>query len=964
MSTLLIAAMGISSFTAVFAENETPKTSSVWNYNLIDQGTEDLYSEFPFSINKLMRQEMKMDLSFLYLKNLEKCDMIEISVTDTDDDSVILSKTLTSEDSSVYLEDVPNNKTYRISVDETIGNDSNQYLGYIETKYVTADFPINITLGSNIIENNSGEELSNLKYKKVGERPVCNHEEDEPCSDECRLSNFIHKISLNDKDTFYDTLDENCYYELQVTSSSGTSSKVNQGFISTYPGGEDDGIFTRGFVFKKSLEPTSSPARAPKHRAASATYIGKENFPDAVEYDRFENVMMDFNNKLGYCFKFIAPETDDYVIETVGNLDLMIEVYKANNDDKLSSLRPSTIKSGGTGNNPRTEYGYLVDPDDGYLPDILYIEVSMETDIRGLAAFRIVKKENNISSKDTEPNFRDIVQEACDNGNYSDTTITANIEYTGDVDIFGYNVDSGKGYMSLYLEKKTNPELLAKTFYVDGRTDGFDTGWYAEDISTSSTQPGFVEFSKGRYYVEIHRRNIPTHEEAGYYGKKAAFQYTFNLYHPKRADKYDLASATGNNNLPSTATQLIRDTDEPNILYAEDATLHKSDSDFYTFTTENYVTSAHILLSQKTCPYLYDISLYDDDDITMLSENTWRAEKILATGELNRTGRGNIIDINGLKPNHKYYVRVTRPNSTSYDTYYSYYTEVVLTQMLPTVTLNSNVTLNHTVGNNISSLDNFLNTVANNMTCTINDTALSTDEILNDLHLYYNNSELTASTVNSLAAGTYSLTAKYIDVTATGGNITLTVIAATTPSNAVTIELLDPEPVPLEVLDWVATAKMIANIRLRKEGKDINEEDLISAAISYGYSNYKTERGDIIDTINMATYFYTFGNKCEGSYFIDIETTTNPENTLYNSIKTGKAIIMQMVSIEDETDMSEARYLLLLGVDKGTHQLKIYDPINDIEEWYNTSDFLNGTYGENGNLIFSKRIIEGVKYNG
>lgn len=63
ISSLLIAAMSFSNLTSVFAENEVSETTSVWNYNLIDQGTENLYSEFPFSINKLMRQEMKMDLN-------------------------------------------------------------------------------------------------------------------------------------------------------------------------------------------------------------------------------------------------------------------------------------------------------------------------------------------------------------------------------------------------------------------------------------------------------------------------------------------------------------------------------------------------------------------------------------------------------------------------------------------------------------------------------------------------------------------------------------------------------------------------------------------------------------------------------------------------------------------------------------------------------------------------------------
>lgn len=54
-----------------------------------------------------------MDLYLLYLKSLSENGITEITITDTDNDSVISSKTLTYDDCAIYLEKIPTGKYIR-----------------------------------------------------------------------------------------------------------------------------------------------------------------------------------------------------------------------------------------------------------------------------------------------------------------------------------------------------------------------------------------------------------------------------------------------------------------------------------------------------------------------------------------------------------------------------------------------------------------------------------------------------------------------------------------------------------------------------------------------------------------------------------------------------------------------------------------------------------------------------------
>ena len=59
--------------------------------------------------------------------------------------------------------------------------------------------------------------------------------------------------------------------------------------------------------------------------------------------------------------------------------------------------------------------------------------------------------------------------------------------------------------------------------------------------------------------------------------------------------------------------------------------------------------------------------------------------------------------------------------------------------------------------------------------------------------------------------------------------------------------------------------------------------------------------------------------------------------------------------------MSLARYLVLFGVDKTNHRMKVMDPISGGNAaWIDSSILFDGGYDGDSSLRFTGRIIEGI----
>jgi len=953
---VLSATMIMSNVTIIMAET-TQETDSLWNYRLIEEGSEHLYDDFPFAVNKSMKQNMGMDLHFQYLKNIDADDEVTVRISDISDNSVKVEKELSVDDRVVHYNNIPNEETYLVEISENIDGETNSYTRYIETKFIEADFPVNMTLGNTTIEQNNGEEFDCVMYRKVSEQTtdISGVAQTYP----------INSVAANELNNFYQTLDENCYYELQLNLKNSNLIDTHfQGFISTYENGGESGIFTRGYEIRNTIESISTFSNL-----STADFIDSGTCPDeyinmARDYQFYKNDYFDLEYPDAIVYRYIPPETGEYTFEVIGNVDVFIQIFT-----KTNGVFDSTSIMDRTGN--KAGLVQLVNED--YIIEY-YVVLTYKDGDETEGAFRVIREDYH--TIDPEPNYFDQMRDITATGTFSDPdNISHYLNYSGDVDIYAYDVNAGVGYIDF---KKTDindePELYVGVYCIcTSETEVNYNIWCEGEMPANDPNiPTAINFSDDKYYFEIFQRkgSMPEYstENDEYYADTRC-KYDFSFYDPMRKDAIEASTERGYDNSPYYAKEITTEG-----YHSTDHTLSKSDSDYFKFTTGANGGNITIKVDKYESPYLYIPHLYDSDDVTIEvdEENgrvSWWGETDLATyiteNDNENNPKTNILTYNNLEPNHLYYIKIARPNSTSYDAYYKYKLDIDFTMSevnVPTAILENNVTLTHTVGNDISSTDSLLSTVMESLTCKIDDVTVDDSEAVDDVELYYNDSLLTADVVNALSAGTYSITAKYQDAAATGGTITLTVSEAVADDIVQIENITKVSSQALYVLDWAAAAKMIADVRLAREGHNTSNLAITQIGVSIIGANAASSRGTIDNTVSAANYVYNnvTGSTSTFNFIASSMAASQAASQIYAQIQSGNAVILQLSTEETPTDMSLARYIIVCGVNATKEQFYIIDPITSATgvEIVDQTLILNGGYGGNANMKFSGTVID------
>ena len=978
ISTMLSVAMFASFVPSVMAEtNET--TNSIWNYSLIESGSEVLYESFPFIVDSTRRNNMGMDLYFQYLKNISDDSSVNVKITDTSNDSIVINKTLSNGDLSVYFSEIPNEKIYLVEVTENLDGQVKNYTKYIETKFLPADFPVNMTLGDTVINNNFGEEFTHIMYRKIEETQEEIIEETETAVEiegieEENVSSQTNVVDATEINSFYNDLDTNSYYELQVQ----TDDNRYYGYISTYPNGDDMGVVTRGYEMRDSLAVAGIYSLDNSLSVISNTNtIPSYVTNNAVEYNRYRNEYINFEgSNYEKVYRFVYPETGEYTFETIGNADTTMLIYHKINGVYDGYVGRDT--NSGTGNNAKRSYEWLVE-EDHIVEAYIYIEwMDGETD----AAFRVVR--NDYENVDDHTNYFDEIRSQTALGQYSNITNSSRLNYHGDVDLYAYNVNSGYGYVEIVnIDDFWTNQVIAANIYQEGTDPNhdYDTNWWYDSASSANvmSEPNRVDFDEGVYYFEVLQNinsmplygNEPDIDDEGNtinpetrpnYFEDYICLYNFNFYDSKHKDTLDATSTTNSgNNVPIYATEIpFTATSEWNNL-----TLHKGDSDYFKFTTGSSGGNVIVTVDCNDMPSLYNFAyiphLYDGEVIQcVIRENgTISTSNIVDMASYTTVGRKNILTYDNLAPNHTYYIRTTRPSNTQYSSYYPYKLKVEFEVFdVPSAILENNVSLSHTVGSNITSTDAFLTTVMQNLTCKINGVDVADATAQADVQLYYNNNVLTADMVNVMNAGTYNIVAKYQGVEATGGTITLTVTEPVSDSNILEISGVVNQRVS-SVKDWAAAAKLIANIRLNREGETLSTMDITELATTIKPDG---GRGDTEDVASAANYVYAqalgLTETCDDFREFGIDQYSLRDDIEYY-IGEGSALILQLVNNTAPTDMSNARYIVVIGINLDTDEVKVVDPSkNNNGTWVALSTLINGGYNGNTNLVYNGTVIE------
>ena len=941
ISALLCTGMILSSSAAVFAQNDAD--------NVTETEVADIYADFPVQIDKTVRGKMVMDMSFRYTNPLTNDNSATLTIKDYNTGDIVKTFEYTLEDNKAVFENVPNGKLYELTIDENVNGEYNSYTSYLETKYIDADFPVSMSLNGIDIEGDDNVDVNYMLIKKIADDPICTHGDDEDCTEDCEIP--VTVIDDSERDTFYSDLESDNYYELQADVSDNGVETRFQGYISTYPDGENNGIFTRGYDLRKN----STVRRAPQRAAAAYT----PDFSEAKDYQIYKDYYIADVDAKDYIFRFLPPETGNYRFETLGNMQSELVFYSKTNGEITQDGRPA--HGNGEGQNASSLRGYLVD--ETHRPE-LYVRVKPKTGSESKPCIFRIRPVLYDSLDDVTNSYYDI-QKNLENGTESPVSnMDKSINYNGDVDYYGYELTKGNGFINF-----TSNEGNLKTYIYTASSYGvadddskspFDSLWQEDVLSakrTSNTNPTSMTFNKKRYYFAVRQleSNLPTYGgDDGYYDWDF-FRYNFEMYAPAYKDELD---ANGIATCPQTALNIT------NGYYKNsELTLHKGDSDWFLIHTNTNGENIQVELTNPN-GYLYDISLYDkaDMDCQTLDDGGYkyrRPDESFGTVTEKNGGLIKTLTYNDTTANTDYIVEISRPDSNTYSSYHKYTVEINVTApQVPAAVLSGNVALSHTKGENITNTNDFKNTVMQKLTCSINGTAVSSSEAIADVELYYNDIPLTADTVNALNAGTYTIVPKYKNTAATGGTVTLTVKNPQS-DNIVELTTVTNENLEDAAWDWVGAARMIANSRLRRENKAETTKDIFDALLEIKPDD-PTVRGTLEETVNAAKYFYNDGVITGTNFIKGSVNLSTAENTLFNNIKAGKAVIMQLTSADAPTDMAQARYVVLCGVNKENHTLKIMDPVSASSdgEWISKDTMFNGGYNGESNLKFAGTVIE------
>lgn len=922
VSVILGFSMVLSASGTIFAQEQQ---APVWDNTAVVQDAEHLFEEFPVQVDKMIDNAANLSISFQYLKTLPSGSEASVSVTDFSSGAEVFSSGFASS-ARLEWEDVEIDKTYGVVVTETAGGTTSRYAAMLKTFNTAADFPVNFTLGDYPVYSEYSASPSKIMLREAGLVVQCNHAETEECVPACSPSFYTQHIPQSQFNTFYGTLESDKLYQIQTNAVVEGVQRNFNGFISTFEGGEYLGVFTRSYGLY-TMEPSELEARLESGDVSSESDIqmmaSESDFENAVSYEYYENSYGPLNEDMPeVIFKWVVPETGYYTIETIGNVDTMITSYSSPTNAEYSQ------RDGGTGGNVKFQIQIL----EGITK---YFLVRKQSGSYGEIGFRIIRDDYTAGD---QTNYRDVAQANYKSGNFdSNENPGACIDYPGDVDIYVFKTSPGISHLAIM-----NPEtdLTLDVFTVEGtQTNGFDDLWKELSLCENFNQNESVKleqtgYSSGFTYFEIKETTIGS-------WPNNLFGYVFNFYPSNYKDALDVAAHSTYGNTPATPTNI-------SIPKTLTATLHRGDSDWYKF---NSGTGGNLIAELSESAELrrqYEINLFRVSDVEIISADPpeWYDATNIGTVTTNSSSKTLTYS---LTPNTDYFLEVTQPNNAIYNAdpedYYTLNIDIALPN---SASLNGNVTLSHTAGENITSLDAFKSTIMESLTCKDGNTVIADSVAVNNVDLYYNNSLLTPAAVNGFSEGSYTIVAKYKGVAATGGTITLTVSEVVGDLVELT-NIVTAAPIDFIELDWIYSALDMANSRLAHEGSPASTKTVNDVAAVFGLDpeNFLVERRALGDTLKATSYFYSNGGSQSG---VGFSGTTNANlltvDEVYNKVSNGQAVIIQIVDFGHRTDMNYANYLLLCGANKTTQELKVKNYITGEVEWVPRSTLINGGYDE------------------
>lgn len=249
----ILAAGTIGSFTVTAEEdpvlytytNEAGETINItqsminaehWNTDVLGDTAPAVYEDFPMIMAPYVDDFANLSLELRYLKNVDEGDSSILTITDMATGQTVYSEDLGG--SVFYTDELAMDKYFKITITEQFeGEESTTYTRYISTSNEAAEMP-------DYVLNPTAEDTETIYIIDTEKYDLATTiNEDGSISFDADIA-ALTDVPANEWDAYLDTLEPDKLYKVETDGSGSTQT----GFISTYEGGEDLGIFMPGYT--------------------------------------------------------------------------------------------------------------------------------------------------------------------------------------------------------------------------------------------------------------------------------------------------------------------------------------------------------------------------------------------------------------------------------------------------------------------------------------------------------------------------------------------------------------------------------------------------------------------------------------------------------------------------------------------------------------------------------------------
>lgn len=704
---------------AIVNVTESDLSAGNWNADYMSKLPVEPYEDFPMALEKNVYGMAQLRIFATYLKNVREGETVTLSVVNRDTNEVFYSKDITTEDSSITIKDIPMNKTFNMVLSSEYNGAETKYQAVIRTYYGEAVMPEYVSLTDNTTDSSEIRikdlTLGNTYTEDENGEQVLN-----------RNISFIEAAQL--KDT-YAAINDNHLYNVQTN---------------------NDGNLYKGYMSKAAKYGCDYVFAPMYDYYLEDDYLAAMSRPQTLEVEIPEEIMSgvvldgvySIDNQMDHHvlltedvpakgFMLEMDYTGEYSIKGYSNTRYTL-YYAAGETNDIDSSTLTWHEIADVSQVKRISYA-----DNQNLFIICYAYKNWPADI-------VLNVCYNDEDDDVD-NFINSVNVA-NTFTLMDTELSHAIDYAGDVDVFMLNCSYAGKYSFVFQSLQPREDLIIETYSLgtDNITYFIDEEALIEPGERVVADFGLLATSTVRYFAVV-RAADPLQLTSGDY----KVEFRTRAY----VDPYE------GNDVPGQATDLSTLTSP-----LRDAAIGRADWDYYTFSAGP--GGAEVLFEMSSsCTTMRDLFLYSDDS------------------DFEVTG----VDIGGLSTiettvpeNETFFLMVRSTGNSAYCTGHPYVLGWRITQLNPyTVTFNNDVTYEMTAGT--TDPTELLMVVAQATTCINNDSGatINTMTKMNNLKLFYMNgtveTEITETTISSIPAGTYTLTAELYGTPLTGKTITLVV---------------------------------------------------------------------------------------------------------------------------------------------------------------------------------------------